>query len=33
MCGGYAEREGNELNLQYVGYQIFDWPVGTDAMN
>jgi hypothetical protein len=28
-----AERKGNEPNLQYVGYQIFDWPVGDDAMN
>ena len=28
-----AEREGNEPILQYVGYQIFDLPVGADSMN
>jgi hypothetical protein len=28
-----AEREGNEPNLQYVGYQIFGLPVCADAMN
>jgi hypothetical protein len=28
-----AERAGNEPSLQYVGYQIFDLPVGADAMN
>jgi len=28
-----AEREGNEPNSQYVGYQIFDLPADADAMN
>jgi hypothetical protein len=28
-----AEREGNEPDFQYVGYQIFNLPVGADSMN
>jgi hypothetical protein len=28
-----AEREGNELNSQYVEYQIFELPAKADAMN
>ena len=30
---GCAEREGNEPNSQYVGYQIFVWPADAGAMN
>ena len=33
MLARIAEREGNEPELQYVGYQIFDLPVDADAMN
>jgi len=32
-CKFSAEREGNEPDLQYVGYQIFDWPADVDSMN
>ena len=29
----FAEREGNVLCRQYVGYQMFDLPIRADAMN
>jgi len=31
--GAVPVKEGNKPGLQYIGYQIFDLPVGVDAMN